>query len=242
MQLNLVEIKKETEEAGTFIVSSSEPVSYKSGVHMSMMLPIEHPDERGKVRTLTLSSSPTEDYLSFTTKRGPSSFKQSLFGLRLGASFQVRGPSGGMVLDEIDLPAGRQVPRVMIAGGIGITPFRSMIKYAFDKNLTIPITLLYSNKTQEDIVFRKELDDIARQNHSIRVIYTITQPEESREQWSGRVGRIDEALIRESVADIYGSIFYIAGPDSMVTAVLELLHIIGVPKENILFEKFAGYE
>jgi ferredoxin-NADP reductase len=236
MIMTLQQIRPETAEASSFIITPSEPISYKPGLHMSMMLAIENPDVRGKVRTFTLSSSPTRDYFSFTTKRGPSSFKQALFGLKPGATFQMRGPSGGMFLDEAD-----SRPRVMIAGGIGITPFHSMITYAFDKKLTIPITLLYSNKIPEEIVFRKELDAIAKENPSIKIIHTITRPQESKEHWSGRAGRVDESFIKENVPDLVSPLFYLAGPDSMVTALLGLLQTMGIPKENTVFEKFSGY-
>ncbi len=232
MNFILKEIRKETEEASTFVFTPDSIFPYLAGQHLSLMLPLENPDLRGTVRTLTLSSSPTEvGFVTITTKRGPSSFKQALFSLPVGSVVEARAVRGSMVLDETTLH-----PHIMLAGGIGITPFRSMIKYALDKHLSVPITLLYSNKTPEEIVFRKELDTIAQAMPTIKVIYTITQ---SKDGLPGR--RIDEAMIKEYCSDIPNAIFYTAGPMGLVEAMITLFTGMGVPPEHVKFEKFSGY-
>lgn len=237
MKLILQATKQEAGEARTFVWTPDTHVPYKAGQHVSVMLVHDNPDIRGKVRTFTLSSSPTEEGIyQITTKLGPSSFKQALFSLPIGSNLEARAPSGSIILDEADTRL-----RVMIAGGIGITPFRSMIKYAADKNLSLPITLLYSNKIPEEIVFRKELEEIGQSHPSIKILFTVTRPEEGKEQWSGRVGRVDEEMVRQFAPDPANTLFYIAGPSVMVEAMLELLQNMAVPKENILFEKFSGY-
>ncbi|MBI3577751.1 FAD-dependent oxidoreductase [Candidatus Gottesmanbacteria bacterium] len=237
MKLTLKEIRSETKEAATFIFTLDIPIGYLSGQHVSIIVPIEAPDERGKVRTFTISSSPTQEgIITITTKRGPSSFKQTLFSLPIGSAIEARGPTGSMTLDESDNRL-----RVMIAGGIGITPFRSILKYAFDKKLNLPITLLYSNKTPEEIVFRAELDEIASKLPSVKIIHTITHLEESKEKWEGRTGRVDETMIKEVAPDLTNTLFFIAGPTAMVEAMIELLKGLTIPNENVKFEKFSGY-
>lgn len=237
MKLTLKEIRPETKDASTFIFTPESPVVYQAGQHISMMLPIEKPDNRGKVRPFTVSSSPTEDgILTITTKHGPSTFKQALFALPVGAVVDARGPGGIFVLDETW--AGQHV---FLAGGIGITPFRGMLKYVVDKKLNLPITLLYSNKVPEEIVFFEELNTLSKLSPHIHVFHTITKPESSSKPWQGRVGRIDEAFIREQVKDISSSRFYIAGPLVMVEAMMSMVSGLGVSSEHIRFEKFPGY-
>lgn len=237
MKLTLKEIRKQTGEASTFIFTPDGPVSYMAGQHLSIQLHHEHPDERGTVRTFTMSSSPTEEgIIDITTKNGPSSFKQALFSLPIGTSLEARDPRGSIYLTGET--SGEQV---YVAGGIGITPFRSMIRYAFDTKLPIPIVLLYSNKAPEEIVFKKELDEIAQAQPSIAVHYTITQPVVGSTVWTGRVGRIDETFIKEHVQNMLTATFYIAGPTGMVEGMIEILKTPGVQPEHIKFEKFSGY-
>lgn len=232
MIFTLKEIRPETSEALTFIFTSDSPLDYKPGQHVVLRLPHENPDERGIIRTFTLSSSPTQEgIVSITTKQGISSFKKALFSLSAGATIEARGPAGNMYLLENEVGQ-----HIMLAGGIGITPLRSMIKYAFDKKLTLPITLLYSNKTPEEIVFKQELNMIVQATLTIKIIYTITQPKDGL---PGR--RIDEAMIKEYCPDIPNAIFYIAGPTGLVEAMLTLLTGMGVPQEHVKFEKFSGY-
>lgn len=231
MMFTLKEIRPETAEASTFIFTSDTPVVYKPGQHIVLRLPHENTDNRGVTRPFTLSSSPTEEgFVMITTKRGPSSFKQTLFALPIGSTTEAKSPVGNLYLLE------DQSPHIMLAGGIGITPFRSMIKYAFDKKLTMPITLLYSNKTLEEVVFKKELDAITTSMPNIKVVYTITQPEDGL---PGR--RIDEAMIKAYCPDIPNTIFYTAGPTGLVETIIAVLAGMGVPPEHVKFEKFSGY-
>lgn len=235
IKFTLTAIRPETADVSSFLFSTTEPMEYRAGHHLSMMLPHEHPDERGMVRTFTISSSPTESFYSITTRRGPSSFKKALFSLANGSTVDIRHPHGRLGLDETNLG-----PRLMIAGGIGITPFRSIIKYTFDKKVPIPLTLLYSNKSSESIVFGKELDEIAGQQAHFKLTHTITRPQESKETWKGRMGRIDESLVKEHVGDP-ATMVYIAGPSAFVEGMATIVQALNVPPERMLFEKFSGY-
>lgn len=236
MNVTLREIRQETEEASTFFFTPEGPVTYSPGQHIILRLPIDRPDERGTIRTFTLSSSPTEERLSITTKRGPSSFKQALFGLPVGTVIEARGPAGNFVLHEKETRT-----QIMLTGGIGITPVRSMLKYALDKHLSISIVLLYSNKIPEEIVFRRELESLVTNLSNFTLVETMTRPEESKESWQGKVGRIDERLIRNYTTDMGNTLFYTCGPKAMVDAMVELLNSLGVPRTNIILEQFPGY-
>jgi ferredoxin-NADP reductase len=201
-----------------------------------MMLPIREPDARGNVRTFTLSSSPTEDMIMITTKQGRSSFKRALFGFRKGDGIEVRGPVGSFTFQK-DSPG----PYVFIAGGIGITPFRSMIKYALDKKLPQRITLLYCARTQEEFVFRKELDEWKDRHPPLSILYTVTHPIPGLPPWDGRIGRIDESWIRDHAKDERATRYYVCGSGGMVDEMTALLTRMKIPSQAMHFEKFSGY-
>ncbi len=227
--LHVLENEEECKDAITLKFLKPQ-IDYKAGQYLMYSLPVEDP--KGNIRPFSLASSPTEDFLLFTTKLTGSVFKNTLATLKKGDVINARGPFGKFVLEN-------SPKHLMIAGGIGITPFRSMIKYAVDTKTKQQITLLYSNKIPEEIAYRDELEKWQKQNKFLRVIQTITRPEESNEQWSGRTGRIDDALIKEH-SDV-DTMFYVCGPPGMVDAMLELLKQIGIPEERIRLERFAGY-
>jgi ferredoxin-NADP reductase len=201
-----------------------------------MMLAHDNPDVRGKVRTFTLSSSPTEDMIMITTKRGPSSFKKALFDLQVGSVIDARDPSGLFTFGPRE--AG---PVLFIAGGIGITPYRSMIRYALDTNLQHRMTLLYAAQTPDDFVFRQELLAWEKNLSHLSVLYTVTKPDSSQSTWTGRVGRIDEPHLKNYIKNNSPALYYISGPGNMVDAMISTLVRIGVASETMLFEKFSGY-
>jgi len=162
-----------------------------------------------------------------------SSFKKKLLGLKMGDMVKFFGPMGGFILNEEE-----KNPRVFLAGGIGITPFHSMITYAYSKNLSIPITLIVSFSSVEDLAFHEELSNIAKENSYIKTIYTITHP---NVQWKGETGRISEGLIKKYVQDIFKPQYFIVGPPAMVAAIEEVVRNMGAVNEKIFIENFTGY-
>jgi ferredoxin-NADP reductase len=209
--------------------------SWKAGQNLVMTIP-DVDDPRGPTRPFTISSSPTEEgVIAVSTLIRDSPFKQRLAQMAPGDPVGIEGPEG-----EFFLEPGR--PAVMIAGGIGVTPFRSMLRFATDTRLEKPLVLVYSSKTPEDIVFRAELDDLARRNHAIRLIHTITRPEEGRTPWVGRKGRIDGDLLRDSTRGIRHPLVYVAGPPGLVKEVRRLLdEEVHISKEDIRTDEFEGY-
>jgi ferredoxin-NADP reductase len=193
-------------------------------------------DPWGPARLFSLSSSPTEgDEIAVTVKMTGSPFKEGLRNLRPGDRAQFFGPLGDLIYDP-------SVPAVMIAGGIGITPFRGMIRYALDTGATEPIALIYSARTPEELAFRSELDGMAARHKAVTIHYTITRPDETRIAWTGRVGRVDEQLIRDASAGLANPNYYFAGLPEMIDSTMEILRSRwGLPEERLWWEPFRGY-
>ncbi len=146
------------------------------------------------------------------------------------------GPAGQFGLPEH--PAGQIV---LLGGGIGITPFRSIVKYATDNRLPNKITLLYSNRTPEDIVYKNEWKEYEALNPNLTIVRTITSPNESKSEWRGRVGRIDANLIREHVENLEKALYLVCGPPSLVTDLTSILTGMGISRAQIRTENFRGY-
>jgi ferredoxin-NADP reductase len=184
---------------------------------------------KGKLRKhFSISSSPTEDYLEFTKKLTQSDFSQALREIQGGDWANVEAPYGAFFLD----PSSRKIG--MLSGGIGITPLRSMIKYSIDMDLDIDIALIYSCKTQRDIVFKEELDEF-RKEVNINIIYTLTK---AGEEWGGEGGRINQGMVERRIEDYMKRLFYICGPVEMVNSMINLLRNMNFPEEKIRIEYF----
>src|SRR5713226_8746085 len=159
---------------------------------------VETQDGQHILHPFSIASSPTEDFLLFTTRIRPeSAFKRSFERLKPGDTLTLIGPVGRFVL-----PSDSSNHLVFLGAGIGITPFRGMIKYATDRQLPHKITLLYSNRTPEEIIYRKEWQTLQSKNPNLTIVHVITHPEHSKEKWTGLMGRVDEKLIREHAPDL----------------------------------------
>ena len=170
--------------------------------------------------------------------------------LEKGAKVKIRGPEGQFVLHE-----DYSKPAVFLSGGIGVTPFRTMIKYATDKQLPLKIVMFDSNRNRDNILFRKEFDERVKVNKNLKIIYTISEENQHGSQspsstaqsdtdWKGEYGRIDKAMILKYIDTntLNNSIFYVCGPPSMLKAMQTLLEEeLEIPKEQIRVEEFTGY-
>lgn len=234
--IRLRESIAETREVRTFRFERPEGgFTWRAGQNLVMTIPgLEDP--RGPTRPFTISSSPTEeDVIAVSTLMRESPFKQRLARMAPGDTVEIEGPEGDFVLEP-----GR--PAVMIAGGIGVTPFRSMLKFATDTRLEKPLILVYSSKTPADIVFRAELETLARANHAIRLLHTVTRPEQATEPWDGRKGRIDGDLLREATRGVRHPLVYVAGPPGLVKEIRNLLdREIHLSSDDIRTDEFEGY-
>lgn len=183
-----------------------------------------------------MSSSPSESgRIAVTVKMTGSGFKRALANLTPGEKVTVQGPVGDLFYD-----ASR--PAVFIAGGIGVTPFRGMLRYAADTHAKERRVLLYSVKVPEEFAFKAEIDEIARAHSETEVVYTVTRPEESDSAWSGRTGRIDETLVREALEGMERPKVYVAGLPEMAQETLAMLRSrLGISEDDLEYEYFLGY-
>ena len=233
-------VKKEKVARDTYSFyfrQNNQDFAFLPGQYVVITLDIKNPDQRGTSKPFTISSSPLEkQYIAITTKIIRSTFKKRLVELVPKELVKFSGPLGGFVLNEKE-----KSPRIFLAGVIGITPFHSMITYTSTKKLSIPITLIVSFSTVEDLVFYKELSDIASKNPNIKVVYAVSRPEESDVKWGGETGRISEELIKKYVPDFLKPQYFIVGPPAMVAAMEEVVRNMGVVNEKIFIENFTGY-
>lgn len=239
-QIKLLKRIDEIKDVETFFFERPKDFIYKAGQFGHFILPkLSHPDSRGLSHDFTFSSSPTEERLAFTTKIRPDSgYKQTFCELIPGTIVTVRGPGGVFVLND----ESTTTSQVMIAGGIGVTPYRSIIKYIVDKNLILPITLIYSVSTPQDVTFKAFFDDVAARYENIKVTYTVSRPQESQSQWSGLTGRIDAPMIKKLVEDLSNSVFWICGPPPFTDAMQQILTTtLQIPSDRIKTEQFTGY-
>jgi ferredoxin-NADP reductase len=206
------------------------------GQYMEWTLPHKSPDSRGNRRYFTIASSPTEDDLRLGVKfyEDGSSFKRNLKDLNSNGIIV-----GGQLAGDFILPKDSTKKYIFIAGGIGITPFRSMLKYLIDKNIKLSATLLFSNKFARDIVYKDVLDE-AYQKLGIKTYYTLTDEENIPQDWNGWRGRINAEMISQ-IPDWKSSFYYLSGPHAMVSGFEKTLSELGVGKTQIKKDFFPGF-
>jgi len=219
-----------------FIFAPDRDFTFKPGQYMEWTLPHAGRDNRGDRRYFTFASSPTEQNIRLGVKfyDHGSSFKRALLNMDQNSMISASQLGGDFVM-----PADTNRKLVFIAGGIGVTPFRSMIKYLIDTNTPRPITLLYSEKQASEVVYT-DVFEAARKQLGIKTIYTLTDQGITPPSWA-RAGIITADLIQVEVPDYLQSIFYISGPHTMVTAMEDMLKGLGVPRSHIKIDFFPGY-
>ena len=225
-------------------------LDYKAGQFAFFDIGGVYNDPKGPIRHFTISSSPTEDFIMLSTRIRDSPYKKRLASLEKGTKVKVRGPEGQFVLPK-ETDYSNTI--IFLSGGIGVTPFRSMIKYATDKQLPLKIIMFDSNKNKDNVLFKKEFDEWTNTNKNIKIVYTITEEDNPNEQsssptsmniWKGEYGRINKEMISKYIDDsiLKDSIFYICGPPGMLKAMKSLIQEeLEIPKERIITEEFTGY-
>jgi ferredoxin-NADP reductase len=228
MKLKLLEKRSETPGVTTFIFEPQEPLSWKPGQYVHYVLHHLPTDDRGSDRWFTNAAAPFENQVRITTRhteKNGSSFKKKLFNLAEGKNIEISVVGGDFVVDDLTQEY------VFIAGGIGITPFRSILKQLHHDKTPIKVTLLYANRDQ-NIVYKEELEELAKNNPDFTIHYVLS-PE-----------RIDEEKIKTlipEIPDLQKPLFYISGPEPMVDALGETLKQMGVTEDRIKQDWFPGY-
>jgi ferredoxin-NADP reductase len=226
--------------AGTtaFYFEKPEEFEFEAGqfFNFTLLSPGET-DLEGNTRALSIASAPHERNLMVAMRLRTTAFKRTLNSLPLGSELLLQGPFGWMTL-----PRNSTRPAVLLAGGIGITPFRSLIWNAAESLCPRRILLFYSVRVPEEAAFLEELQEMEQFNRRYKLICTVTQPERTRTLWRGETGRISIQLLSKWIPDLSVPIYYIAGPPAMVNGVRQILIGAGVADEDIRAEEFYGYE
>lgn len=225
MKLQLIEKKQETADVVSFIFVPEEPLHFKAGQFIHHVLHHLPTDDRGSDRWFTNAAAPFEKNVRITTRIDPeksSSFKKKLQSLAIGKKLEISNITGDFILED------PEKEYVFIAGGIGITPFRSILAELDHAKKPIKVSLIYANRDQQ-IVYKEELEAIAQRNPAFQIHYVFS-PE-----------HIDEKKIKELVTDMQKPMFYISGPEQMVDNIGETIKKMGVGQERIKQDWFPGY-
>ena len=212
-----------------------EEVEFTPGQYFFVtLLDPPYDDERGARRHFSVVTSPNErGRLGFCTRLRDSAFKRLLVELPIGAEAEVEEPKGSFVL-----PEDTHQRYVFLAGGIGITVFRSMLRYIAEEDLPHRVTLIYSNRDRESTPFLDELSELDQTRDAFQLVLTMTEDP----SWNGETRRIGPELLRDHLSDDLRSYAYlVAGPPAMVDSIVETLHGAAVPEERISADRFSGY-
>jgi len=231
MQVTLDHAKDEAANIRTFYFKPEKPVHYTAGQFIELFIPHKQPDSRGIKRWFTLSSPPTDEFLTITTKFAgakSSSFKKALFKLQPGTELRMADPMGDFVLPKLI-----QTPLVFVAGGIGITPFHSMLGWLAATNEQRPIKLLYSVRNEDEIVFQETFAKAGVQPTII-----VSEPSAA---WGGERGHLSAELILGLEKPTEDTLVYVSGPEPMVETLEKDLHKAGLRKTQFVSDFFPGY-
>ncbi|MEP6895245.1 MAG: RnfABCDGE type electron transport complex subunit D [Chloroflexota bacterium] len=236
LTLKLKEKTRLAPDSYEFVFAPPQKLKFAPGQYMEWTLGHQDPDARGNRRYFTMASSTTEQNLRLGVKfsKTSSSYKKAMLTLDRNAEITATQITG-----DFTLPDDRNQKCVFIAGGIGITPFRSMIKYLLDTHQRRPITIIYAAKTVDDIVY-KDIFDRAEKELGIKMIYTLTDPTNIPVSWKGNVGHLTPETIGKQVAGSQSALFYLSGSRAMVDTFKDSLHKTGIPASQIITDYFAG--
>ena len=236
----MAKLKSREEVAqGTMAFHFEKPAgwTFKAGqfIDITLLDPAET-DAEGNTRGFSIASAPQEETLMVATRMRDTAFKRVLKTMPLGTAAKIEGPFGNQTLHN---NAAR--PAVLLAGGIGITPFRSILFRAAKEKLPHRIFLFYSNRRPEDAPFFEALQALEKENSNYKLIATMTGMEDSHKEWHGESGLINQELLARYLQNAVSPIYYIAGPAGMVKSLHTMLNEAGVDDDDIRTEEFVGY-
>lgn len=231
--LTLERIERSAVDSYDFIFRSQRKLAFQAGQYLEWTLGLDRSDNRGNRRYFTIASAPTEETVRLGVKFYPesSAFKRELMTLKPGDRIHAAQLAGSFTL-----PAKPDTKIAFLAGGIGITPFRSMLQHLLDRKERRPIVILYGTEGQQDIAYRDVLG-AARRELGIRTVHAVARGGEHGQY----PGYIDERLIRLAIPDYLERTFYISGPQAMVKALRQKLRAMGVRRSRIKVDYFPGF-
>ena len=230
--------RKEVAE-GTMAFRFEKPPgwTFKAGQYLDMtLLDPSETDSEGNVRSFSIASAPHEETLMVATRMRDTAFKRVLKTMPFGTAVKIEGPFGDLILQK-DLTRAA----VFLTGGIGITPFRSIVHWAAKEKSPNRVVLFYSNRRPEDAAFLADLQSLERDNPKYKLVASMTEMEKSHQHWNGETGLIDQGMLGRHLKGATSPIHYIAGPPAMVKGLHEMLSKAGITDDDIRAEEFAGY-
>lgn len=227
MKLTLLDKKKESSDAESFIFENRDEIKWSAGQFLFYTFPFNNPDERGITRYFTISSAPFEKNIVITTRvpNPASTFKRALKNMKIGDTIEATDPDGDFIIDDL------KNKNIFIAGGIGITPYRSILKDLDHKNIPINATLLYAN-SDENFVFKKELEILSTKHPNFKIVYFISPK------------HIEKEDIQEAIKETGDEpIIWFSGPEKMTEIFEKLLkEDLKIPEKRLKFDYFPGYD
>ena len=224
---------------GTMAFHFAKPADFQFRAGQSMDLTLLNPpetDAEGNSRAFSIASAPFDNDLMIATRMRDTAFKRVLRKATPGQQVKIDGPSGSFVLHRKS-----EKPAVFLAGGIGITPFLSIIRQAGHEKSPHHIYLFYSNRRPEDAAFLDLLSEETKRNPNFQLIATMTKMDQSHREWAGAIGSINKDMLAKHLPTLQGPIYYLAGPPAMVAALRRMLIEAGADEDDIRTEEFSGY-
>lgn len=221
----------EAENIETFWFRTEKPMEYTAGQYTELYLPHENADDRGEKRWFTLSSAPGSELVSITTKfADPSStFKTALRTLQPGAEVDLASAMGDFVL-----PKDETRPLIFVAGGMGLTPYHSIVSWLNDQGEKRNIKFLYAVRNESEIIFQDTFD-------AAEIVPTIVISEPSN-AWTGKTGRIDAEMILGLEQPADNALIYVSGPEPMTEALEAQLKEHGLSEDQLVLDFFPNYK
>jgi len=235
MKAQVIYKNKETPDTISIRYEPAEPMKTKAGQFIMLKLEVEQEGKKKILnRSYSMSSTPADPYLETAVKlEGIGSNR--IHTMNPGDEIEIEGPFGHFTFEKDQAD-----DIVLIGAGSGITPLMGILRHINQENIPTQATLFYSNKTPEDIVYRKELEQIGKENKNINCHFTITRSDEPRSAgWKGITGRITIETIKDKIKDIKKPLFYLCGPAQFVEDLKIALLQAGVPKEHIKQERYG---
>ncbi len=233
MKVVLDHKQDEASNITTFFFKPEKPMHYTAGQFIELTFKHANPDKRGIKRWFTLSSSPTQELLSITTKYAgvdkSSSFKRTLFGLPIGSELTMSEPMGDFVLPKLV-----QTPLIFVAAGVGITPFHSILTWLVETKETRPIKLLYAVSREEEIIFQPTFDAA-----NLQPTIVVSEPSAA---WGGERGRITTEMILGLEKPSEDTLIYVSGPEPMVENLERDLKKAGIKSRQLVLDFFPNYD
>ncbi len=224
---------------GTMAFQFEKPkhFDFKPGQYIGLTISVPEDEVSSRItHTFSIASSPLSQDLLVTTRMRNTLFKRTLAVLPIGSAARIEGPMGSFHLHN-----NTARPAVLLAGGIGIAPFLSILSYAAQEQLSHRLFLFYANRQLKDAAFIDDLWQLERENPRFRFVPTLTRPTNADLSWKGRTGHISSEMLFAQVGHVRGAIYYITGPPDMVAATIQTLGNAGVNEDDIRTEEFAGY-